>query len=158
LPLTQAAGAVLRENIYAERDQPPFDRVAMDGIALSRPARRQRRTPARRGTQAPAIRRRRSTIRDLHRDHDGRDAAARLRRGGAGRAGPAQRRHRRDRRKAVQPWQNVIGRGSDCPQGALLLAAGTRLSAPEGRDCGGRRHGPAARQRPTHDRRDLDGQ
>src|SRR6478735_8451971 len=35
LPLTQAAGAVLRENIYAERDHPPFDRVAMDGIALS---------------------------------------------------------------------------------------------------------------------------
>ena len=35
LPLTQAAGAVLRENIYAERDQPPFDRVAMDGIALT---------------------------------------------------------------------------------------------------------------------------
>ena len=27
-------GAVLRENIYAERDQPPFDRVTMDGIAL----------------------------------------------------------------------------------------------------------------------------
>src|SRR5512134_842953 len=35
LPLTQAAGAVLRENIYAERDHPPFDRVAMDGVALS---------------------------------------------------------------------------------------------------------------------------
>src|SRR5688572_18555137 len=35
LPLSQAAGAVLRENIYAERDQPPFDRVAMDGFALS---------------------------------------------------------------------------------------------------------------------------
>src|SRR3954465_9033405 len=35
LPLTQVAGAVLRENVYAERDQPPFDRVAMDGIALS---------------------------------------------------------------------------------------------------------------------------
>ena len=34
LPLTQAAGAVLRENVYAERDQPPFDRVAMDGIAI----------------------------------------------------------------------------------------------------------------------------
>src|SRR5262245_59043882 len=34
LPLTQCAGAVLRENIYAERDAPPFDRVAMDGIAL----------------------------------------------------------------------------------------------------------------------------
>src|SRR5262245_56412145 len=35
LRLTQAGGAILRENIYAERDQPPFDRVAMDGIALS---------------------------------------------------------------------------------------------------------------------------
>ncbi len=34
LPLAQCAGAVLRENIYAERDAPPFDRVAMDGIAL----------------------------------------------------------------------------------------------------------------------------
>ena len=35
LPLAQCAGAVLRENIYAERDQPPFDRVAMDGIAVA---------------------------------------------------------------------------------------------------------------------------
>jgi molybdopterin molybdotransferase len=35
LPLTQCHGGVLRENIYAERDQPPFDRVAMDGIAIS---------------------------------------------------------------------------------------------------------------------------
>ena len=34
LPLVQCSGAVLRENIYGERDQPPFDRVAMDGIAL----------------------------------------------------------------------------------------------------------------------------
>lgn len=46
LPLVQCAGSVLRENIYAERDQPPFDRVAMDGIALQssdlRPERRLR--------------------------------------------------------------------------------------------------------------------
>ena len=34
LPVGQCAGAILRENVYAERDQPPFDRVAMDGIAL----------------------------------------------------------------------------------------------------------------------------
>src|ERR1700682_3368829 len=34
LPLTQCVGATLRENIYAERDQPPFDRVAMDGMAV----------------------------------------------------------------------------------------------------------------------------
>ncbi len=31
----------------------------------------------------------------------------------------------------MQPWQNVHRRGSDCRQGALLLTAGTRLSAPE---------------------------
>ena len=30
-----AAGRVLREDIAAERDQPPFDRVAMDGIAIA---------------------------------------------------------------------------------------------------------------------------
>jgi molybdopterin molybdotransferase len=34
-------------------------------------------------------------------------------------------------RKPPQPWQNVHRRGTDCRQGALLLSAGTRLSAPE---------------------------
>ncbi len=34
LPLAQCMGAVLRENVYAERDQPPYDRVTMDGIAI----------------------------------------------------------------------------------------------------------------------------
>ena len=46
LPLAQCAGAVLRENIYAERDQPPFDRVAMDGIALDSGTRSCGHTPA----------------------------------------------------------------------------------------------------------------
>jgi molybdopterin molybdotransferase len=32
--LRDAAGAILRQTIVAERDQPPFDRVSMDGIAL----------------------------------------------------------------------------------------------------------------------------
>lgn len=34
-PLAQLAGAVLREPIVASRDQPPFDRVTMDGIAIA---------------------------------------------------------------------------------------------------------------------------
>ena len=34
-PVGLAAGRVLREDIAAERDQPPFDRVAMDGIAIA---------------------------------------------------------------------------------------------------------------------------
>ena len=35
LPLRQCVGATLREELHAERDNPPFDRVAMDGIAVS---------------------------------------------------------------------------------------------------------------------------
>ena len=34
LPIDQAAGSILRQAIVAERDQPPFDRVMMDGIAI----------------------------------------------------------------------------------------------------------------------------
>ena len=34
-PLERAAGRVLREPVSADLDQPPFDRVAMDGIALA---------------------------------------------------------------------------------------------------------------------------
>jgi molybdopterin molybdotransferase len=33
--LRDAAGCVLKQTVYAERDQPPFDRVAMDGVALA---------------------------------------------------------------------------------------------------------------------------
>src|SRR5208282_5540987 len=40
LPLTQCVSGTLRENIYAERDQPPFDRVSMDGIAIDSEAAR----------------------------------------------------------------------------------------------------------------------
>ncbi|MCZ6808236.1 MAG: molybdopterin molybdenumtransferase MoeA, partial [Proteobacteria bacterium] len=32
--LADAAGRILRQSIKAERDQPPFDRVMMDGIAV----------------------------------------------------------------------------------------------------------------------------
>ena len=32
--LDQAVGRVLRQSVHAERDQPPFDRVMMDGIAI----------------------------------------------------------------------------------------------------------------------------
>lgn len=35
LPLDSLSGAILRESVLAARDQPPFDRVTMDGIAFS---------------------------------------------------------------------------------------------------------------------------
>ncbi|MDH3977165.1 MAG: molybdopterin molybdotransferase MoeA [Gammaproteobacteria bacterium] len=34
VPLEQAAGAILQQPVFAERDQPPFNRVTMDGIAV----------------------------------------------------------------------------------------------------------------------------
>ena len=35
VPVDAAIGRTLRQSVYAERDQPPFDRVMMDGIAIS---------------------------------------------------------------------------------------------------------------------------
>ena len=133
LPLTQTAGAILRENIYAERDHPPFDRVAMDGIALSTAAAAQNAGRLRiAGVQAAGDPP--QTLADpdtcieimtgamLPRGCDAVVPVEQVQRNGAiAEIG----------RKQVLPWQNVHRRGSDCPQGALLLAAGTRLSAPE---------------------------
>ena len=132
LPLTQVAGAVLRENIYAERDQPPFDRVAMDGIALRSSAAAnggRLRVTAQQAAGDPPL-----TLDDpctcieimtgamLPRGCDAVVPVEQIERDGdMAQLG----------RKPVQAWANVHRRGSDCRQGALLLAAGTRLSPPE---------------------------
>jgi molybdopterin molybdotransferase len=133
LPLTQVAGAVLRENIYAERDQPPFDRVAMDGIALASAGAASHLGRLRVcGTQAAG---------DPLRTLGDPGSCIEIMTGAILPAGcdavvPVEQVTRNGEyaeigRKAVAPWQNVHRRGSDCQQGSLLLAAGTRLSAPE---------------------------
>jgi molybdopterin molybdotransferase len=133
LPLTQVAGAVLRENIYAERDQPPFDRVAMDGIALATSGAGQHggrlRVAASQNAGDPPHRLTdESTCIEIMTGAmlpQGCDAVV-----------PVEQVQRNGEfaeigRKAPAPWQNVHRRGSDCRQGALLLSAGTRLSPPE---------------------------
>jgi len=133
LPLTQTAGAVLRENIYAERDHPPFDRVAMDGIALSVSGAANNAGRLRvSGTQAAGDPP--QTLADV-------DSCIEIMTGAMLPAGcdavvPVEQVQRNGAfaeigRKPLQPWQNVHRRGSDCRQGSLLLTAGTRLSAPE---------------------------
>jgi len=133
LPLTQTAGAILRENIYAERDHPPFDRVAMDGIALSTAAAAHNAGRLRiAGVQAAG---------DPPQTLADPDSCIEIMTGamlprGCDAVVPVELVQRTGAiaeigRKQVLPWQNVHRRGSDCPQGALLLAAGTRLSAPE---------------------------
>jgi len=134
LPLAQCAGAVLRENIYAERDQPPFDRVTMDGIALdsrsTRDGARRLRIQAMQAAGDPPL-----TL-------AGRDQCIEVMTGTAMPAGcdavvPVERITVRDGQAeiapdvSVQPDQNVHRRGTDTRQGNLLLGVGTRLGPPE---------------------------
>jgi molybdopterin molybdotransferase len=133
LPLTQAAGAVLRENIYAERDQPPFDRVAMDGIALSTAA-AQHAGGRLRVASSQAAGDPPHTLPDDESCIEIMTGA--MLPGGCDAVVPVEQVQRNGAfaeigRKELKPWQNVHRRGSDCRQGALLLAAGTKLSAPE---------------------------
>ncbi len=134
LPLVQCSGAVLRENIYGERDQPPFDRVAMDGIALdSAVVREGRRSFAIQAVQAAGdapltLSQRTSCIEAMTgamlplgcdtvvpvEEIAVNDGVARLKDGAH-----------------IEAWENVHRRGSDSRQGALLLEAGTRLTPPE---------------------------
>ncbi|MBS0365424.1 MAG: molybdopterin molybdotransferase MoeA [Proteobacteria bacterium] len=134
LPLAQCAGAVLRENIYAERDHPPFDRVAMDGVAIdSRAVEDGARTLRVQATQAAG------------------DAPLSLRSPGdcievmTGAVLPAgcdcvipvedlQAQEGRVTLGAgarIGAWINVHRRGSDTRQGTLLVQAGSSLRAPE---------------------------
>jgi molybdopterin molybdotransferase len=134
LPLAQCAGAVLRENIYAERDAPPFDRVAMDGIALQSEA-------ARGGTRRFRIEATQAAG-DPPLTLSAKSACIEVMTGAmmplecdavvpveqistqGGEAELAQG-------LEVEAWQNVHRRGTDSRQGALLLSTGTRLSAPQ---------------------------
>lgn len=134
LPLTQCVGATLRENIYAERDQPPFDRVAMDGMAVDSEALRRGLTRFRvQGVQAagaPPVR------------LGGGDDAIEVMTGailppGSDCVIPVEQLEIAEGYASLSaavansPYQNVHRRGSDSRQGALLLEAGTLLRAPE---------------------------
>ncbi|HEY3784244.1 MAG TPA: molybdopterin molybdotransferase MoeA [Steroidobacteraceae bacterium] len=134
LPLAQCAGAVLRENIYAERDQPPFDRVAMDGIALDsntvQHGTRRLRIQATQAAGDPPLALATSA------------ACIEVMTGAVIPSGcdsvvPVEQItvHSSEAELSagitVEPWQNVHRRGTDTRQGALLLATGLRLQAPE---------------------------
>jgi molybdopterin molybdotransferase len=134
LPLAQCAGAVLRENVYAERDQPPFDRVAMDGIAVDSNAVREgvRRLHIQ-ATQAagdPPL----SLVTP--------NSCIEVMTGAVVPVGcdsivPVEQINVRNSEAelaaevAAEPWQNVHRRGTDTRQGSLLLSSGMALGAPE---------------------------
>ena len=134
LPLAQCAGAVLRENIYAERDAPPFDRVAMDGIALDSSAvsggtRKLRIQATQAAGDSPLMLGSRTSCIEvmtgavLPTGCDSVVAVEEL----TIQDGHAELAHG----VSVDAWQNVHRRGSDTRQGALLVSTGVRLRAPE---------------------------
>jgi len=133
-PLAQCLGQTLRQDVEAERDNPPFDRVCMDGIALNSDASREGLRHYRiAGTQAAGV---------PPGSLDGREAAIEVMTGAVLPAGadcviPLEEYDLVDEVARLkdtalcEPWRNVQRRGADSRPGVPMLRAGTRLNAPE---------------------------
>jgi molybdopterin molybdotransferase len=133
VPLADCIGRVLRETVHAERPQPPFDRVTMDGIAIAyRDWARGVREFTVVGTQAagaPALAGAKAgeclAVMTGAPLPEGTDTVI-----------PVERIERSDRvavvtANAVQHRQFVHACGSDRAAGDVLLVAGARIGAPE---------------------------
>lgn len=133
-PLESLAGSVLAQSVRAERDQPPFDRVTMDGIAFScaawREGRRRFRIAGVQAAGTPPL--------TLENPDDCLEAmtGAILPRG-CDVVVPVERIDVHDGWATVEdtvpvePYLNVHTRGVDCREGDMLLTPGLRLGAPE---------------------------
>ena len=134
LPVGHCVGAVLRENVYAERDQPPFDRVAMDGIALASTAaatgQRRFRVQATQAAGDPPL-----SLAST--DHCIEVMTGAMMPAGCDMVVPVERisvtegSAELQRGEPATPGRNIHRRGSDVRQGALLLSAGISLRSPE---------------------------
>ena len=133
LPLSQCAGRVLRESVVAERDQPPFDRVTMDGIAVSAGRAGARREFIVQGMQAAGA----PPMALLGPEHCVEIMTGASLPQGCDCVVPYERIDFTQARATLHlnvelaPGQNVHRRASDCVQGAQLLAPGAFLNAPE---------------------------
>jgi len=133
-PLVQCIGQTLRQDIFAERDNPPFNRVCMDGIAIDSgaPGRGIRRF-AIVGIQAAGIPPLELTSKDNaievmtgailptgtdcvipQEEYEESNGAASL-----------------NALSVAVPYRNVQRRGEDSQPGVAMLKAGVRLGAPE---------------------------
>ena len=129
--LRELTGSVLAESIFMERDQPPFQRVMMDGIAVrSSATTRDFRIAGTQAAGAPPL--------SLTRD----DECIEVMTGAELPVGcdcviPVEQIKRStDRARllesaAINPWLNVHRRGSDALQGQSILEPGVRLGATE---------------------------
>ena len=132
LPLADCAGRVLRCEVRAERDAPPFDRVAMDGIAFAASAgtRRSFRIAGMQPAGSPPL--------TLHST----DECIEVMTGamlpiGCDTVVPVERIRVADGGATFEdgyapaPGQHVHRRAADARAGDVLLTPGTRLGAPE---------------------------
>jgi len=133
-PLESLAGAVLAQSVRAERDQPPFDRVTMDGIAFSCAAWRDGRRRFRiAGVQAAGT----PPVQLAAADDCIEVMTGAILPTGCDVVVPVERIDIHDGwatvedALAVEPFLNVHTRGVDCREGDMLLATGVRLGAPE---------------------------
>lgn len=133
VPLSAALGRVLAEDLSADRDFPPFDRVTMDGIAIDSRAYLAGQRAFRVAGIAPAG----SEQVALHNPHDCLEVMT-------GAVLPLhadtvlryEDLHIQDGRAmvmlaAISPGQNIHRQGSDQVRGATVLRAGQRIAAPE---------------------------
>lgn len=133
-PLAELTGAVLRERIVASRDQPPFDRVTMDGIAFASSASNAGRREFRiAGAQAAGARQMVLASMDACFEvmtgavlPQGCDCVVPVERISV-EAGVA----RLADDVAPIPGMNIHPRGLDCRAGSVLLEPGTTLGPPE---------------------------
>lgn len=133
-PLASCSGDILRESIHATRDQPPFDRVTMDGIAFASSAYAEGRRHFRvLGTQAAGAAP--LTLTDSAGCVEVMTGAIVPR--GCDCVVPVEKISTSDGHAHLaadviaSPGLNVHARGIDCPAGRLLLRIGTRLGPTE---------------------------
>jgi molybdopterin molybdotransferase len=131
-PLPACAGRVLRAALRAERDAPPFDRVAMDGIAFSygSGSRRRFRIAGIQAAGSPAL--------ALGSDEDCFEVmTGAVLPTGCDTVVPVEDLRMAEGHAEVNerflpvPGRHVHRRGSDARAGEVLLGAGVRLAAPE---------------------------
>jgi molybdopterin molybdotransferase len=132
VPLAACAGRTLREAVRAERDAPPFDRVAMDGIAFARGTEGRRRFRVAGVQAAGAAPLALASAAECFEVMTG----AMLPRG-CDTVVPVEQVAMTDGAAELvagcepAPWRHVHRQASDARSGDVLLEAGTVLAAPE---------------------------